>query len=212
SPGGSVTHWIDLLKAGDRAAAQPLWERYFPRLVGLARARLRGAPRRAADEEDVALSAFDSFCRNAEAGRFPDLTDRDGLWRMLATFILRKAARHLLDGARLTRTWTATCCRSPGRTGGTRGLGSGDEPRADVPHGWLTREFGRSKPLPVRFFLAVGTMGSGSPSNLLQENRRFRDVLEAKGYAVTDSESCSDHSLLNCRGAFPDGLVALFGR
>jgi hypothetical protein len=35
-------------------------ERYFPRLVTLARKRLRARPR-AADEEDVALSAFDSL-------------------------------------------------------------------------------------------------------------------------------------------------------
>jgi hypothetical protein len=34
---GSVTHWLGLLKAGDSAAAQPLWQRYFRRLVGLAR-------------------------------------------------------------------------------------------------------------------------------------------------------------------------------
>src|SRR5262245_43324907 len=60
---GSVTHWLGLLRAGDHAAAQPLWERYFSRLVGLARAKLQGLPRRAADEEDVALSAFDSFSR-----------------------------------------------------------------------------------------------------------------------------------------------------
>lgn len=79
SSDGSVTRWIDALQAGDRAAAQRLWERYFPRLVGLARARLQGAPRRAADEEDVALSAFDSFCRCAERGRFPDLVDRESL-------------------------------------------------------------------------------------------------------------------------------------
>ena len=70
-PEGSITRCIGLLKAGDRAAAQPLWERYFRRLVGLARARLRGRPARAADEEDVALSAFDSFCRRAEARPVP---------------------------------------------------------------------------------------------------------------------------------------------
>src|SRR5262249_5412187 len=65
---GSITRLIVLLKEGDRAAAQPLWDAYFRRLVGLARARLRGTPRGMADEEDVALSAFDSFCRRAERG------------------------------------------------------------------------------------------------------------------------------------------------
>src|SRR5262245_58283243 len=96
-PEGSVTHWINLLVAGQSAAAQPLWERYFQRLVGLARARLQGAPRRAADEEDVALSAFDSFCRNAEQGKFPRLQDRDDLWQLLVVLGARKAvdlARH----------------------------------------------------------------------------------------------------------------------
>src|SRR5262245_48483230 len=89
---GSVSRWLDLLQAGDSAAAQQLWQRYFHRLVGLARKRLADTPRRAADEEDVALSAFDSFCRNAERGRFPDLTDRDGLWRLLVVITARKAS------------------------------------------------------------------------------------------------------------------------
>ena len=99
----AVTVWLGQLQAGDASAVRPLWERYFHRLVGLARARLRSAPRRAADEEDVALSTFDSFCRNAEAGRFPDLSDRDSLWRMLAAFTARKAAHHLRDTGRLKR-------------------------------------------------------------------------------------------------------------
>jgi DNA-directed RNA polymerase specialized sigma24 family protein len=89
-----VTHWLNLIQTGDPAAAQPLWERYFRRLVGLARARLHALPRKAAaDEEDVALSAFDSFCRGAQAGRFPRLDDRDDLWRLLATITARKAGR-----------------------------------------------------------------------------------------------------------------------
>ena len=98
-----VTAWLCRLQAGDPAAARPLFDRYFVRLVGLARDRLRSAPRRAADEEDVALSAFDSFCRNAGAGRFPDLSDRDGLWRLLAAFTLRKAAHYARDAGRLKR-------------------------------------------------------------------------------------------------------------
>ncbi len=103
---GSVTRWLDALQAGDRAAAQQLWERYFPRLVGLARARLRAAPRRAADEEDVALSAFDGFCRCAEQGRFPDLTDRDSLWRLLVVITARKAGRLLRHETRQKRGGT----------------------------------------------------------------------------------------------------------
>ncbi|HEV3437148.1 MAG TPA: ECF-type sigma factor [Gemmata sp.] len=104
----AVTVWLGQLQAGESAAARPLWEKYFHRLVGLARKRLRDAPRLAADEEDVALSVFDSFCRNAEAGRFPDLTDRDSLWRLLAAFTLRKAARHVRDAGALKRGGKAT--------------------------------------------------------------------------------------------------------
>ena len=99
----AVTVWLGQLRAGDPAAIRPLWEKYFHRLVGLARKRLHDAPRRASDEEDVALSAFDSFCRNAEAGRFPDLADRDSLWRLLTAFTLRKAAHHRRDACRLKR-------------------------------------------------------------------------------------------------------------
>jgi DNA-directed RNA polymerase specialized sigma24 family protein len=87
----SVTHWIMALKEGDQSAAQGLWEVYFRRLVGLARVRLRDAPRRIADEEDVALSAFDSFCQGAQTGRFPRLDDRNDLWQILVLITVRKA-------------------------------------------------------------------------------------------------------------------------
>ncbi len=103
SPEGSITRWLAQLQGGDPAAVQQLWERYFPRLVLLARQKLRHAPRQAADEEDVALSAFDSFCRNAEAGRFPQLLDRDSLWRLLVVITLRKTAHLLRDQARQKR-------------------------------------------------------------------------------------------------------------
>ena len=45
SSSGSITAWIDQLRAGDRAAAQPLWQGYFQRMVSLARQKLRRAPR-----------------------------------------------------------------------------------------------------------------------------------------------------------------------
>jgi DNA-directed RNA polymerase specialized sigma24 family protein len=89
---GSVTHWLAELRAGDRSAAEKLWERYFSALVRHARVILRSVPRRMADEEDVAISAFDSFYRAAEAGNFPRLTDRDDLWRLLLVVTERQAA------------------------------------------------------------------------------------------------------------------------
>ncbi len=89
---GSVTRWIGALQGGDPAAAQPLWERYYERLVRLARLRLQGARtgRSEADEEDAVLSAFDSFCAGAVQGRFPQLADRDDLWRLLVVITARK--------------------------------------------------------------------------------------------------------------------------
>jgi DNA-directed RNA polymerase specialized sigma24 family protein len=97
SDAGSVTHWIRRLEAGEQAACQKLWEGYFRRLVGLVRKRLQWVPRSATDEEDVALSAFDSFFRRAREGRFPRLLDRHDLWQLLVLIAGRKAsnlARH----------------------------------------------------------------------------------------------------------------------
>jgi DNA-directed RNA polymerase specialized sigma24 family protein len=103
---GSVSRWLGPLQEGDPAAAQQLWERYFQRLVELARQRLRDAPRRQ-DAEDVALSAFDSFCRGAGHGHFPELADRDSLWRLLVVITARKAAHHRRDARRQKRGGTS---------------------------------------------------------------------------------------------------------
>jgi DNA-directed RNA polymerase specialized sigma24 family protein len=100
---GSVTRWIGPLQNGDSVAAQRLWERYFHRLVRLARRRLGQAARAAADEEDVALSAFHSFCCRAADGRFPQLQDRQDLWRLLVTFTARKAGQLLREQGRRKR-------------------------------------------------------------------------------------------------------------
>jgi DNA-directed RNA polymerase specialized sigma24 family protein len=90
SPDGSVTYWIAQLKAGDPAHTL-LFQRYFERLVHLARSKLQGARRVIADEQDVALDAFDSFFRGVKAGRFPRLADRNDLWRLLVRITECKA-------------------------------------------------------------------------------------------------------------------------
>ena len=87
----SVTAWIGRVKDGDRVAAQKLWERYFKRLVGLARVKLPANRRKYGEHEDVAISAMKSFLLRAANGRFPDLHSRDNLWALLATIAVRKA-------------------------------------------------------------------------------------------------------------------------
>jgi RNA polymerase sigma factor (sigma-70 family) len=90
-----ITRWMGRLTTGDESAARHLWQAYYTKLVELARRRLRNSARRVADEEDVALSAFDSFCRGAAVGRFPDLNDRHDLWKLLVTLTIRKSTAQL---------------------------------------------------------------------------------------------------------------------
>ena len=99
----SVTHWIGELKRGNREAAQHLWEKYFHRLVQLAGHKLRGRPLRAADQEDVALSAVHSVFRGIEAGRYPSLGDRDDLWRLLMVITAHKVLHMVRNEGRQKR-------------------------------------------------------------------------------------------------------------
>jgi len=97
-PAGSVTRWIGELKAGNVKALQPLWERYYARLVERAWAKLGSLRSRTPvnDEEDVASSAFHSLYQGLREGRFPRLEDRDDLWRLLVHLTACKA----VDGHR----------------------------------------------------------------------------------------------------------------
>jgi DNA-directed RNA polymerase specialized sigma24 family protein len=103
APAGSVSQKIHALKSGDEEAAAELWDRYFNVLVQVARRQLGAAPRRVADEEDVALSVFDSLCRGASRGRFIELTDRDDLWKLLLKITRQKTVDHLRRAGRQKR-------------------------------------------------------------------------------------------------------------
>ena len=87
----SVTQWLVDLKQGDEEAARQLWQRYFQKMVEASRKKLGGTRRRAADEEDAAISAFDSLCRGVAKGRFPRVSDRVDLWPLLLTLTAQKA-------------------------------------------------------------------------------------------------------------------------
>lgn len=78
-------------------------------------------------------------------------------------------------------------------------------------YGWLTRQFVITPCLHLRFYLEVGTLESGPVVNPVAEHRRLRDVLEAKGYAVTYSEFSGGHDYLTWRNSLGDGLIALVG-
>lgn len=86
----SITRCLIAYRAGDRDAAQFLWDRYYTRLMRLARARLQTTDGLVDDEEDIAVCVFKSFCRVLEAGGFPELNDRDSLWRLLVRITLNK--------------------------------------------------------------------------------------------------------------------------
>ncbi len=85
-----MTVFFTRLRTGDPGAATALWERFFPRLVALARKTLVGRPQRAADADDAALSAFASFCLRVQAGEFA-IQDRDDLWNLLGVITVNKA-------------------------------------------------------------------------------------------------------------------------
>ena len=79
------------LAEGDADAAQKIWNDYFGKLVRLARHKLDGIPRRDSDEEDVALSAMNSFYQGLAQHKFDHLHHRDDLWKLLVTITARKA-------------------------------------------------------------------------------------------------------------------------
>ena len=86
----SVTTWLNQLRDGDPRAAQQLWERYWSSLIAIAHARLSRIPRRVVDEEDAVQEALGAFLRAAQEGRYPQLADRNDLWRLLVVITLHK--------------------------------------------------------------------------------------------------------------------------
>jgi len=87
-----LSQWLHDLSQGDERAAQQLWELYFEKLVRLAKRKMEGLSLRSADEEDVALSAMNSFCRGLAAHRFDEIAGADELWKLLVTITARKVS------------------------------------------------------------------------------------------------------------------------
>jgi hypothetical protein len=100
---GSVTRLITGLKEGDDDAVYDLWGRFRSDFERVARRHLDDRSRRVADEEDVALNAFYTFCQKASHGEFAELYNRDHLWKLLRTIIAREAHTQARDQRRKRR-------------------------------------------------------------------------------------------------------------
>ncbi len=92
------------------------------------------------------------------------------------------------------------------------GLEQDDQDLPVAEPGWLTREYLTAPRRDVRFYVEIGRFeqGGGFASGV-QECRRFRDVLKAKGYTIQYSEYTGGHDFVSWRGSFADGLMALAG-
>jgi RNA polymerase sigma factor (sigma-70 family) len=92
---GSITRWLKGLKEGRPEAVDAIWQRYYQRVLAVARRRLRQGPHQAVEDgEDVALSALYALAAGAAQGQFDHLNDRSELWRILAAITAQRADRH----------------------------------------------------------------------------------------------------------------------
>lgn len=127
-----VSQWIQNLRDGDEEAALRLWSAYFEELVGAAKRRLADVPKKAWDEEDVAVSVFTSLCKGAAEGRFPNLSNRDDLWHLLLAVTRQKAVNRIRNELALKRGGGALQDESSiGRA--REGTGLDDCPSDSVP-------------------------------------------------------------------------------
>ena len=83
---------IEQLKSNeDDSAAQAIWERYFEKLLPIARSKLASVNDPSIDEEDLLVSVFDRLFRAIREKRFAKLEDRHDLWQILLMLTERKA-------------------------------------------------------------------------------------------------------------------------
>lgn len=183
-PDGSVTHWIHEVRDGKPEAAQRLWERYYQQLVALARTKLKKSQRRVRDEEDVASRVFEAFHRAISRGRYPQLSDRDGLWRLLFKMTERAAIDQLRSQNRQRR--------GGGNVLGESALGgqesTGADPLAQVVGNEPTPEF-----LALVREQLANLLGS-LPSEPLQELA----IAKMEGYTNSDLATrfeCSERTI-----------------
>jgi DNA-directed RNA polymerase specialized sigma24 family protein len=121
---GSVSLLYEQCRQGDAQAVADIWERFYPRLLGLARKTLRGRELRIAGPDDVVQSAFLSFWRGASAGQFESPVSRENLWSLMGVITVRKARKLIAR--------EATAKRGGGRLVDAEGLPEAVEPDSNA--------------------------------------------------------------------------------
>jgi DNA-directed RNA polymerase specialized sigma24 family protein len=99
---GSLSHLYAQFVSGNVVAANELWRRFFPRLLGLANSVL-GKHQLPQGAEDAVQEAFFQFLQSAQAGRYHNQLRRDDMWRLLAKFTVQRAQKILRSEQALKR-------------------------------------------------------------------------------------------------------------
>ena len=88
----TVSEWIEQLKEDGRdSAATKLWGHFLEKLTNLVKRKLRTCSQSVSDEEDVVLEAVDACFRALKENRYPNVKNREDLWKLLAVIAERKA-------------------------------------------------------------------------------------------------------------------------
>lgn len=91
SVAGSITQLLVEIQQGHQSAMTDLVRRYYDQLIQVANRKLASRRLRVHDAEDVVVSAFASLLSSLEQGRYPDLSDREGLWFLLLRIVDNRA-------------------------------------------------------------------------------------------------------------------------
>ena len=196
----NITLLILRIQAGrDEDAAAELWDAYFSRVASVARKRLMNTPKRMADEEDIAISALQSFFQAIELGKLDALNNRDALWRVLVTITIRKASHYTKmatakkRGGQLVRGESAFVKRRAGDPENLAGI-----PDQRTVHELISECRDRIESLPEEFLQQIAVMRlhgwstqeialkSGvSHSTIKRKVRRIREIWTASDQELT---------------------------
>lgn len=91
---GSISQWMLSLKSGNPTATHAIWERFYPKLVQAANKRLLKNPDPATSGEDIAQSSFRNVCLGVLEGKYPQLENRDDLWRLPMISMINRVRSH----------------------------------------------------------------------------------------------------------------------